>query len=240
MRRIDRTGQRFGRLVVKEMLYGYRNRKTYARCSCDCGRDTIVFVGNLTKGATQSCGCFEKESRFSRGNHEKKLIGKRFGHLLVVEKTDKRSANCSVIWRCLCDCGNTVDVSSSHLLRGKTRSCGCNKISKYEEAVKEILDEHSEVYEREYEFPDCKNQFPLRFDFYLPDRNICIECQGQQHYYPVDFFGGDLRHQTVVNNDSIKQRYCEEKHIGLICLPYTLSEQDIKEHLNAILFPRND
>lgn len=240
LRRIDRTGERFGRLVVSEMLYGYKNHRTYAKCSCDCGLDTIVCVNNLIKGATQSCGCLERESRFSRENHEKNLLGDRFGHLVVIEKTNRRATNGSVIWKCLCDCGNTPNVTSSHLLRGKTRSCGCNRISKYEEIVKEFLDENAEEYLMEYEFADCRNVFPLRFDFYLPKRNVCIECQGQQHYQPVDFFGGDTRYQSVLNNDTIKKNYCKERHVGLICLPYTLSEQGIKNHLNTILFPCND
>lgn len=40
MRRIDHTGKRFGKLVVEEMMYGYRHKKTYAKCRCDCGNET--------------------------------------------------------------------------------------------------------------------------------------------------------------------------------------------------------
>ena len=29
---------------------------------------------------------------------------------------------------------------------------------------------------------DCKYKQPLPFDFYLPQKNICIEFQGEQHY----------------------------------------------------------
>lgn len=60
------------------------------------------------------------------------LIGQSFGLLKVIEKTDKRTSNRSVIWKCQCDCGNIVEVATSALKRqdGKgTRSCGCLKNS---------------------------------------------------------------------------------------------------------------
>lgn len=53
------------------------------------------------------------------------LAGKRFGRLAVIENTFKKSGNGKYIWRCLCDCGNYVDVVSSSLATGNTISCGC-------------------------------------------------------------------------------------------------------------------
>ena len=52
------------------------------------------------------------------------FINQRFGRLVVIEKTDKRSGT-NVIWKCKCDCGNEVFVSSSNLRSGHTQSCGC-------------------------------------------------------------------------------------------------------------------
>ena len=60
------------------------------------------------------------------------LIGQRFGLLTVIEKTTKRTSNRSIIWKCQCDCGNSVEVATPELKRqdGKgTRSCGCLKQS---------------------------------------------------------------------------------------------------------------
>jgi hypothetical protein len=52
------------------------------------------------------------------------LIGKRFGRLTVLEKLEERK-NRQVMWRCLCDCGNTDVVSTSELRFGRHSSCGC-------------------------------------------------------------------------------------------------------------------
>lgn len=54
----------------------------------------------------------------------KNLLGKRFGMLVVVEKSDKRR-NGSLCWTCKCDCGNVVTVCGAELRNGDTRSCGC-------------------------------------------------------------------------------------------------------------------
>lgn len=58
------------------------------------------------------------------------LLNQKFGRLLVVERTSS-SRSGSVLWRCLCDCGNEHLASTRHLNRnGRTgnsvvRSCGC-------------------------------------------------------------------------------------------------------------------
>ena len=235
--RIDCTGQKFNHLTVLEMLYKYKGNQTYARCMCDCGQETIAYMGNIKSGKTKSCGCIEKLSRVGRLNHEKNLIGKQFGHLTVIKLTDKRYSNGGVGWLCECDCGNKIIVRSGNLIRGKTRSCGCNKKSKYEEYVESILDKLSITYNREYRFNDCRNHYPLPFDFYLDDYNTCIEYQGEQHYKAIDFWGGEESFQYRQNNDNIKKKYCEDNNINLICLPYTLSNDEIKQVLIDFLDP---
>lgn len=53
------------------------------------------------------------------------IIGKKFGRLLVLEKTDKKISNGTYIYKCKCDCGNELEVPSSYLLNGHKRSCNC-------------------------------------------------------------------------------------------------------------------
>ena len=55
------------------------------------------------------------------------LTGQKFGRLLVLNETSKRKNN-SIVWHCICDCGNEYDVAGPSLTRGRTRSCGCLKI----------------------------------------------------------------------------------------------------------------
>lgn len=52
------------------------------------------------------------------------LKGKRFGKLTVIDRSDV-DKNGNVIWKCKCDCGNTVFVLSGSLRNNITKSCGC-------------------------------------------------------------------------------------------------------------------
>lgn len=94
--------------------------QTMWHCKCDCGNETDVFSGNLTKGLTKSCGCQHKNKH---PNNFVDLTGKRFGRLVVKEMSETK--NWKVYWKCVCDCGNTKDILSSRLISGKTKSCGC-------------------------------------------------------------------------------------------------------------------
>lgn len=60
----------------------------------------------------------KKEIKYSN-----RLVGQRFGHLTVIEDTGKRIHR-SIIWKCLCDCGNIHYVSSNNLNGEQVKSCG--------------------------------------------------------------------------------------------------------------------
>lgn len=59
-------GTRFGRLVVINRN-GSKDGKSTWQCICDCGKQTIVKGVYLTRGATQSCGCFRGENHRTHG-----------------------------------------------------------------------------------------------------------------------------------------------------------------------------
>lgn len=65
MKRINMAGQRYGRLVVLEML-GVRNAVTYVKALCECGSVCELRGACLRNGATRSCGCLQRESKASR------------------------------------------------------------------------------------------------------------------------------------------------------------------------------
>ena len=54
----------------------------------------------------------------------KNLAGQRFGRLVAIEPTEERYRT-AVIWKCQCDCGNTVSIPVSCLTSGDVSSCGC-------------------------------------------------------------------------------------------------------------------
>lgn len=61
MKKVDLTGQRFGRLLVIEKLPHYKRNNTYYRCKCNCGNEKIVSYVNLGR-SINSCGCLRIET----------------------------------------------------------------------------------------------------------------------------------------------------------------------------------
>lgn len=98
--------------------------------------------------------------------------------------------------------------------------------SKGEIEIEGILNNNNIRFIRQYVFNDCKNINLLPFDFYLLDYNICIEFDGEQHYYPVRFNGmsqekAEENFKNVQFRDKIKTEYCVDNDIPLIRIPYT-------------------
>lgn len=127
---VDLIGQRFGRLVViKRSKTKVKNNKGILwLCKCDCGIEKEIISSSLRRKTlpTRSCGCINKEN-FSKLGKESAidLVEQRFGRLVVVEKTNKRTAAGEVIWLCKCDCNNYKKVSSGALKSHRVKSCGC-------------------------------------------------------------------------------------------------------------------
>ena len=118
----DLRGQKFGRLTV---LYRVKNigKHTIWKCKCECGTLKIVRQDALISGQIKSCGCLHKENSSERMSSN--LLNNRFNFLTVIEKTDKRTNNGQIIWKCQCDCGTVIEIPTSSLINGNTKSCGC-------------------------------------------------------------------------------------------------------------------
>ena len=91
--------------------------------------------------------------------------------------------------------------------------CPICKISHLENEVKIWLDENNVEYEYQYKNKIFGNQ---SLDFYLPKKKIAIECQGEQHFFPIDYFGGKETFKKVIKLDSIKRKICENNGILLL------------------------
>jgi len=95
----------------------------------------------------------------------------------------------------------------------------CNSTSRGEDKIKSFLENLNLEFHRNYEFEDCKRTKSLRFDFYLPELNLCIEYDGEHHFKENKYFGiGNLEY--VRKNDEIKNRFCRENNIKMIRIPY--------------------
>lgn len=215
----DISGKRFGRLVA---LYcsSKPNEPVKWKCKCDCGKELNVLYSNLYTRNTTSCGCYHLE----RQKEYKDISGRKFGLLTAlypVNSSGKRK------WKCKCDCGNFIDVIVDRLTTGNTKSCGCIK-SYGEQRIQKILQNLKVNYKKEFNFKDLPK---LRFDFYLPDYNCCIEYDGIQHFDK----NNNWHSEKQCENDLYKNKYCAANNILLIRIPYTdfdkIDENYIREKI---------
>ena len=51
------------------------------------------------------------------------ITGQKFGKLTAISKAASR--NGKTYWLCKCDCGTEKEIQTSHLMDGRTLSCGC-------------------------------------------------------------------------------------------------------------------
>ena len=219
---VDLIGQKFGNLIVLERDFSKKNDNAYWICKCDCGKILSVKGTYLRTGRTKSCGCLNQIN----------LINQKFGYLTVLERDFSKTGK--VYWICKCDCGNIISVRGSSLKDGHTRSCGCIN-SKGENKIKDILSSLKIDFIQQKTFDNLKYKDNLKFDFFLPDYNCCIEYNGIQHYKAVEHFGGILQFKKQKEKDNIKRQWCKENNIQLIEIPYTdynkINEDYIKSRL---------
>jgi len=114
----DLTGKRFGKLTVLCKSDNQRRRAIMWRCLCDCGNICEKPTGELNSGFATSCGCSWRQPAVQEAQ--------KYGRLTAIRPTEQRSGK-SVVWECLCDCGNTVFARATLLASGHTTSCGCAK-----------------------------------------------------------------------------------------------------------------
>lgn len=99
---------------------------------------------------------------------------------------------------------------------------GCPKCeqSKLEKEIMCLLNKHNIVFEYQKTFDWLKYARKLYLDFYLPDYNVAIECQGIQHFKPIGFGEKDEKKiyemfESIKIRDNIKRELCNKHGISV-------------------------
>lgn len=71
-----------------------------------------------------------------------------------------------------------------------------------------------------------------RFDYYLPKLRIVIEFDGDQHFVPIDYFGGMDQFMSTVTTDFEKMNYCFDNNIKVIRLTQGTSSDFLTQAIN--------
>ena len=111
----------------------------------------------------------------------------------------------------------------------------CNQ-SHSEKEIERILKENNLNYIYQYR---CNELRYKSLDFYLPEYNTAIECQGIQHFRPTNF-GKDMdinkTYDYIINNDNVKFNICKKIGIKLLYFIYdikNMNKQTILDKYNT-------
>ncbi len=230
-----------GRLIAKSKVNKYNteyfkkhaikkhgDKYDYSKTECFNATDKVEINcpihGKFKQGANQHLmghGCpdcsFDKMAKDrAMGkelfiNKSKELFGDKFNY----SKVKYINGQTHVIL--ICPENHEFEVTPNNHLSKKSGCPTCNE-SKLEQELASILDEQNIVYERQKRFKWLGMQ---SLDFYLPDYNIAIECQGIQHFKPVDFGGQGEKSANELfeknkERDAKKLKKCLSNNIEMI------------------------
>ena len=132
----------------------------------------------------------------------------------IVPLEDYKGCKEKILFRCL-RCGNEWLATPDNILQNK--GCPNCQQSSLEYKVEDILKENNIEYIKQY-YPNflSNGKSHLSLDFYLPKYNIAIECQGKQHFYPIEYWGGERGLQERLIRDEKKYSLCKDNGINLL------------------------
>ena len=234
----------------REYIPTFKNFKAGKRCGCDNGKrnhileDVIEFIETTDLELLDGYGEYSYKRKFKLQCSNGHIFYMRFADLLSGHRCPHCAKNKKLTYKEVydlfdkygyellskeyinahskllvkCPEGHTYKVRYADFYSGKR--CPYCQTSKGENKIKIYLNDYGINNIPQYKFKDCKFKRPLPFDFYLPDYNICIEFDGEQHH-KIGCFNGDIWDFVDIKiRDTIKSIYCEDNNIKLIRIPY--------------------
>lgn len=178
--------------------------------------------GHLSGQGCPACK-FEKESKMNAKGRDKfieealQVHGGFYGYDKVVYVNNKTNVTVT------CPIHGDFDVMPQDHIQ---RMNGCPKCqcSKGETAVRVWLEAHGIKFDwHKVIRTDMAIGRRKKFvaDFYIAERNLIIEYNGEQHYRPKKEWGGDEQLAWQQARDQALRDYCGQERIGLLEIPYT-------------------
>lgn len=130
-------------------------------------------------------------------------------------------------------CGFIFKVKPADIIHGQSRCPRCRKKrSKGELFIENLLKEFNIDFQVEKHLDNSRQ----RFDFYMENKKHKIAIE--YNYIEVDFFGGTLEEYQA--RDNKKKLYCEQHDIELYTIPYTMTNEEIRNYISEIINKFND
>lgn len=225
---IDKAKQIHGdKYVYEKVVYVNAHRNIIIGCSIH-GEFRQTPNRHLQGGGCPQCGLDSLSQKFRKSiktfiSEARIIHGDKYDYSKVIYINNRRKVEiiCPIH-------GSFKQVAGSHLV-----GMGCPKCSEshLEREVRLELEKRSikYVYEKRFRWLGL-----MTLDFYLPEHNIAIECQGVQHFEDVNFTGlwKKFNFEAQVERDIRKQQLCKEHGVKL----YYYAERERNSFLGDRVF----
>ena len=223
----------------------YIDSKHYAKLKCNiCGNVCETKVQDLKgcKHGCPKCALKKQKERYlntliDRINNFKTKVIKKFGNKYDLSEIDKTYINNRSKATIICPVHGKISIIPNRFLMNN--GCPMCNESNLEREIRVFFEEKQikkEMYYNSFEWLKTNKGGILSFDFYLPDYNIAIECQGKQHYEDVDIFSEKLEER--LERDILKFNLCKENNVKI--LYYTDYKGEIPEIYKKFTYYNKD
>ncbi len=228
-------------ILTNEKFYNniydiHNNKYDYSKLKFDIGNDIGIIICPIHGEFKQKViehynghGCSKCEGNYKLTN----IIFKEKANLIHNNKYNYKLVNYinnRTKVQIICSIHGIFEQSPNKHLLGQ--GCPKCKESHGEKEIMKILNENNIEYKTQQKFKNCKYKQLLKFDFYLPLYNTCIEFDGEQHYKKYNFEKDYKKLNIRQIRDKIKTDYCNNNNIKLIRIKFN---EIITEKLNFLI-----
>ena len=179
--------EKFG--SIYEVTGEYVDSQTKVGLLCKVCGNIFYKVPNKMTSCGEGCYFCSKKNWHKTTESFQKELDNRFPNTYEVLTEYVKARKPLLVKRI--SCGHIYKVSPDNLLRGKGCALCTIRQSHYMDIVEDYFKKHNIIFEKEKRFDDCRNIRVLPFDYYIPDKNLCIEVDGEFHYPHVTYEKSD-------------------------------------------------
>ena len=235
-------GMKFGEWEVIERDYNPTSKQhsTFWFCKCNlCGNIYSVSRDSLVNNKSQCCNHCKGTKISEKSSVTSWRKGDQYGFLTIIDRSHYQGKHLYV--KCKCICGKEISVRLEHLKgqgHGRIISCGCQTKSSGEVKITQLLENNNINFQSQYRIKEFNILSPFDFAIFDDNNNLLglIEFDGEQHFKPVKYFGGEEVYKMQKQRDKAKDDWCLKNNINLIRIPYTDYNKLSIEYLVSI-FP---
>lgn len=209
----------------------YVNDKTKLECNCKiCKTQWFASPDTLLNGVgCPTCGR-QKATLTQTRTHEEflSLLYEINSDIEIIGKYTKATEKVE----CMCKkCGHIWQPTADSLLHKHGCPMCCDRLN-FERKAEQFFKENNIVYIHQKKFDGLVGigGKPLSYDYYLPTKGVLLEIQGEQHYRPIEWFGGQAQFEKQQEHDKRKRDYAKSNNFTLIEIKYS-EEKIMKEIL---------